>query len=90
MRKLIVALILAITLIACGGDTYSSIDEAIAGENCEVDVHQTEGWLSTDEVHCKDGTMISWHGNEAERKMYADFIGVEPSEQGRLYNIYRN
>jgi len=90
--KRVIPLILAILLVACGGG-YNSLDDAIAGEDCTVTSHGAS-MFSTDEVHCADGTMISWHASERDRNMYAEFVeeltGVGPSEQGDNYNIYRD
>ena len=93
MRK-IFALMFALFLFACSGGGYNSLDDAIAGEDCEVTSHMDEKMFATDEVHCADGTMISWHNSERDRNMYAEFVdgfaGVSPSEQGSNYNIYRD
>lgn len=93
MRNLIATL--AIVLVACGGgDKYDSLDAAIAGEQCNVEIHHGEAKMfATDEVHCSDGTIISWHASETDRNAYADVLegmwSVVPDEQGANYNIYR-
>lgn len=91
--KSIIVLALAIVLTACGGGGYDSLEDAIDGENCEVQSHSNVVVMTTDEVHCEDGTMITWHRNEADRNGYAQFLegflGAEPDEKGTNYLIYR-
>ena len=93
MRKLAATIVLAFALVACGG-VYTDLDDAIDGESCEVEYHGEEKWFATDEVHCADGTVISWHANKGDRNMYADFVegflDITPNEQGPRYNIYRD
>ena len=94
MRKTILILVIPVSLWACSNSGYNNLDDAIEGESCEVEYHGEEKWFATDEVHCADGTVISWHANEGDRNMYADFVegflDITPNEQGPRYNIYRD
>lgn len=92
MTKTVLVLI-AIFAIACGSGGYSNLDEAIAGENCDVAI-ESDAMFATDEIYCEDGSLISWHANEQNRDAYAeiieDLLGAVPSEQGERYNVYRD
>lgn len=92
--KLWTLILAAILLVGCGGGGYDTLDAAIDGENCTVESNNQNAMLSTDEVHCADGTMISWHQSEKDRNGYQQFVtgflDVEPDERGEWYLIYRN
>ena len=89
MKALLI--VVALLLAACAGAEYSTLDEAIKGEDCTVEAHN-HPILSTDEVYCSDGKIISWHETEYDREAHAQIItsliSVERTDHGEFYNIY--
>lgn len=92
MRNALVPFALALSLVACGGG-YNDLDAAIAGEDCTVTSNNQNAIMSTDEVHCADGTIISWHANKNDRDMYGAFVegllGRGPDQSGPDYLVFR-
>jgi hypothetical protein len=92
MTRLIVALV-ALVAVACGGDQAVTLDSVIESEQCEVAANNQKALFSSDEVHCEDGTVISWHATESDQASYRAFLsellGLEPDVEGPNYLVYR-
>ena len=91
-RAAALALSSSLVLAGCGGASYSSAEELIAGEGC-ASPDRNSTFLGL-EIRCSGGTLLTWHADNDERDAYRTFVdgllGLTPDASGDRYLIYRD
>lgn len=89
MKRITIALLLAVLLVACGG-RYEDIDALAAGAECQVEKQDTDTWFTTMEYYCEDGRVLSWFDTSEARDNYRDIatqFGAVTLDEGSNYLI---